>query len=45
MDVQEVGSGGMGLVGLDQGRDWCEYGNNHSHSIKSWEFIDQLRTC
>ena len=48
MDLQEVGCGGYGLdqAGSGQGQvaGTCEYGDEHSGSIKCGEFLDQLKT-
>jgi hypothetical protein len=43
MDLQEVGCGGMGWIGLVQDRQVasnCECGNERSGSIKRGEFLD-----
>ena len=46
-DNKEIRLWGAGRIDLTQDRDkcWgsCERGNENSGSIKSWEFLDQLR--
>jgi hypothetical protein len=48
MDIQEMGCGGMGWIGVAQNRDsWRalnECCNEHSGSIKCGELLDYLRT-